>query len=271
MQVPQITPPKSPPVSKTPFTLIELLIVVAIIAILAGMLLPALNKARASGQATACRGNFATLAKALVMYSNDNQDWLMPAFSNIVGGSSSTGRKTWWNSQDGMLIQYTGLKSDTSVPIGGAYGSVVSPLLCPSRAEVRSSAASSGGRKNGVGLNGHAFEVPFKINKVKYPTRSAYLTESMPDCTYAGYSNENGTSATTMRMVFPHGGGDAEADTAAFVATGPGSASFSMLDGHVEQLTRSKVPRQDAYGVTYEKAKASTLWNFYDPSADNSW
>ncbi len=57
------------------FTLIELLIVVAIIAILAGMLLPALNKARSKGQAIACVNNLKTAGQCARFYVDGNNEW----------------------------------------------------------------------------------------------------------------------------------------------------------------------------------------------------
>jgi len=69
-------------VERLKFTLIELLVVIAIIAILAALLLPSLNKAKAMGRKTACFSNQKQIASAYFMYGGEWNDYIPMVYSS---------------------------------------------------------------------------------------------------------------------------------------------------------------------------------------------
>jgi len=95
------------------FTLIELLVVIAMIAILAALLLPALGRAKAKAREISCVNRLKQWTLALVMYKDENEDWL-PRESFIPGGVKRNiweqvrhpfARDVWYNALPPLIDQ----------------------------------------------------------------------------------------------------------------------------------------------------------------------
>jgi prepilin-type N-terminal cleavage/methylation domain-containing protein/prepilin-type processing-associated H-X9-DG protein len=104
---------------KNAFTLVELLVVIGIIALLVAILLPSLNKARATARRIACQSGERQLFIFATMYANDNRDFYPPY--NVQVGAIAAGYDpsapwySWW-----LLDPYSRVKFDSA-------GTIASP------------------------------------------------------------------------------------------------------------------------------------------------
>jgi prepilin-type N-terminal cleavage/methylation domain-containing protein len=158
------------------FTLVELLIVIAIIAILASLLFPAFGKGKEKTQGISCLNNSRQLSLAWIMYADDNSGVLAPNTDGPMAGKTAT-RPSWVaGSLDYNPGNADNFNTDYLVhpdPANGNHGGLLGPYAssanvfkCPSDRSIVTVAGKPTPRVRSVSLNGWMGENthPFKPN-----------------------------------------------------------------------------------------------------------
>ena len=219
------------------FTLIELLVVIAIIAILAGLLLPALGRAKLKAQGIACVSNSKQMSTAIVMYCTDYQDMF------------ATGGK-WLGSDKGLNADYSPDNTNTALLLDPEVSPIASVMKstdvfkCPGdkysakngpRVRSISFSGALGGKPDVKGTApGDRNYYGGTGTSVGIATKMTQLTKPGPSMTWATV-DEHWDSINDGVFMFDPGaapGTEYWRDLPASYHGGAGS--FSFADGHAE-------------------------------------
>jgi len=186
------------PQTPTGFTLIELLVVIGIIAVLAGLLLPALSKAKTKGRSTECLNNLRQLHLGWSLFISDHDDSL--PFNNDTDQAGKDAAHPSWVAGWLRTANEAGDKSDgtnTVLLIGPQYaefGSIgqyvqnANVYRCPGDASGRVRSMAMNAYMNGAGVWQDTNYVTFrKLGEIRNPSETWVFIDEREDSINDGY------------------------------------------------------------------------------------
>ena len=224
------------------FTLIELLVVIAIIAILAGMLLPALNSARATARSIKCIGNLKGISRYYTLYCSDYNEYFPNPYTLARNNDTNL---YFWESLAGVYKFSFGKKK------------LNAPLRCPDYPEKGYSgglfATSYGGNTTafvGAPSPTYANAKHRKLSLFKHLSKAAFIGDNYNHhrVDWEGLTIPAPDSYTKAWIAFRH----------------RRQGNFAFGDGHTESRFPKNIPCQLGYPGMTSQANVDILkWSYF--------